>query len=137
MIPLIGKPAIVDAREMSVQDAVNPTPSMRSTVMGWFRAISLVIVRQVTEDHETREISVPFNGQGVIMPLSAKALELKPEGTRTWDWRDVYVSPDLALTTKDAVIIPRAGVQTRFVVMRAWDYSAQGYMRYEIVNAYA
>ncbi len=127
---------IVDANRLSVADAVNPTPNMRSTIMGYFRALALGVIRQKVVDHETVEVVVPLATQGVIVPLSAKALELKPEGSRTWDWRDVYATPDLQLTTKDVIEIPRGGKLTRFVVMRAWDYTGEGFLRYEIVNDY-
>lgn len=133
MIPTLG---IVDAARLSVQDAVMPTPNMRSTILGWFRPLVLAVVRQQTIDFETKEALVQLATRGVIQPMAAKDLQLKPEGTRTWDWRMIHATPDLALTTEDVILIPRGGKTVQFRVMRALDYSGDGFLMYEIVNDY-
>lgn len=124
---------IVDANRLTVDQAINPTPNMRDVLMGWFRKISLVIVRKQQVDFQTQEVEVPHETQGVVQPFTAARLQMKPEGQRSWSWWLVYATPDLVLQTDDAIIY--AGMRLR--IMAKWPFEAHGYVEYHAVLDYA
>lgn len=123
---------IVDAARLTVDQAVNPTPNMRETIYGWFRKLTLARARRVTVDFQSKETLLPFETMGVIQPLEIKRIAIKPEGTRTWDWRMIHATPDLILVTNEVIEIN--GV--RFRVEGQGGYDQFGFVLYEIVNDY-
>lgn len=128
----VVKPAIFNAKSLSVADAVSPVPTMRSTLLGWFRQLELVKVVKKTVGVRTVEVEVPLPALGVWQPLSAEELNLKKEGERSWRWFSITASTDLVLLTDD--IIARSGV--RYRVMGKWDYTDEGFVTYHVINAF-
>ena len=128
---------ILNASRFSIDDAQCAGPNMRSTMLGWMRPLTLGKVTQSTVDHQTMETYTQIRTMGVIQQLSAQQLALKPEGTRTWDWRMIDCTPDVVLTTEDVILLPRAGQVVRYRVMAVGDFTQNGFAHYEIVNDYA
>ena len=129
MIASIGIPS---AANMSVQDAANPLPSMRSTIMGWFRPLILVQVVKTVADFETREVRKELGCLGVIQPFGPRELKIKSEGQRAWNWQLLHTTPDVALRDDEEFTI--RGV--RYRVMSQRNYSDYGYITYELVQDY-
>jgi len=123
---------IVNASTRTVPQSVAPMPVMRSTIMGWFRPLELTKVIKSTVDFQTVEVEVPVPAQGTIQQLSMQSLAIKPEGTRTWDWRQIHATPDLELLTDD--VIKYQGKPYR--VMAKNDYAEQGFVEYHVVSDY-
>lgn len=130
MTALLG---ISNASARTVTDSLSPTPTMGSTLLGWFRPIALARVVKVMEDHELREVERPLVTRGVVQPFSATQLSIKPEGERAWKWWMIHATPDLVLLA-DEVISYRG---TRLRIMRQFPYEANGFVQYEAVEAYA
>jgi len=71
--------------------------------------------------------------QGVIQPLSPKAIALKPEGQRAWTWLQIHCfAGSLNLTTNDRIIYNGS----RYKVMAVLDYSLNNYIEYHVVRDY-
>jgi hypothetical protein len=130
-IPLDVGP-IINANARTIPDSFSTTPSMRSTLSGWFRPITMVLIKKVSKDHQIVEIRREIKTVGVIQPLTGQALEIKPEGERSWAWKELHCLPDLILETDDVVEI--GGKPNR--VMARKDYRDFGYLRYELVEDY-
>jgi hypothetical protein len=124
---------IVDANRLTVDQAVMPTPNMRDVIYGWFRKISLTIVRKTQADFQTQEVEVPHETQGVVQPFTATRLEQKPEGERAWSWWLIHATTDLVLQTDDVIIY--AGMRLR--IMQKWPFDAHGYVEYHAILDYA
>lgn len=124
--------AIVNASVRTVTQAVSPMPTMRSTLLGWFRPLGLNKVVKSVENFRTVEVEVPLPASGLWQPFSMEQLSIRPEGERSWRWFMVHTTIDVVLLTDD--IITRAGVPYR--VMDKGDYTDNGFVEYHIVNAY-
>lgn len=105
------------------------TPQMHGSLQGWFQPllVGIVTIRQ-NDDHEAVESVRTQSASGIIQPLSARALEVKPEGERNWKWVMLHCTRNLQLNNDDVVRI--RGKQYR--VMRNWGYEDYGYLQYEL-----
>lgn len=92
--------------------------------------MTFVLIQKQTVNFQLveRERSVSF--LGVIQPLKARDLMLKPEGERAWTWNKVHADPSLQLKVDDVIKY----LDTRFRVMARTDYKIYGYIRYELVQ---
>ena len=121
------------ASQLDYQDCVATTPSVRETVLGWLRPITVGFVTDMIDDTgQNVPITRQLNTAGCIQPLKSRELEIKPEGERAWGWYCLYATRDLQLKTDDKVIL--RGVTYRVMAKRDWfDY---GYVRYELLQGY-
>ena len=129
MIPVLG---IVNANTRSVQDVYVPVPNMRTTLNNWFQALALGKVIKQQVDHDIQESVVPIATRGMIQPLSAQQLALKPDGQRTWIWQMLHATIDLVLIPDDVVVIKGL----RYRVMSKDDNTQYGYVEYHLVQDY-
>ena len=108
-------------------------PCMRETLTGWEVPLLLIKVTQnvVDGDLVTTEQSIKF--QGVWQPLKDEALELKPEGQRSWEWIWIHAkSSELNLETADKVKFKNK----RYKVMSKKDYGLNGFVEYQLCRDY-
>lgn len=111
----------------------NPTlPSMANTIEGWFERLVIGLVTKTTVNNRTEETQVSIETRGVIQPLAADQLEIKPEGQRSWKWYMLHCQPSLSLATDDTAIIKG----NRYRVMGRFGYDDYGYVQYELVRDY-
>lgn len=132
MINNISSVGIRNASRLTVDEAVMPAPTARSTIYGWFRPIELVQVRKEQIDFETIETLVPLKTLGVVQPLSITRLAIKPEGQRAWKWWQISATPDLELKA-DEVISYRG---TKLRIMGQLPFEANDVVQYEAVEDY-
>ncbi len=105
-------------------------PNMGGALLDWFQSMVFELVSKTTEAFQVLETGEEINFQGVIQPLSARDLALKPEGQRAWTWLMLHASPSLQLNVDE--VVKYLGVQTR--VMARKDYSLYSYIYYELVQ---
>jgi hypothetical protein len=70
--------------------------------------------------------------RGVMQPLSPKRLDIKPEGQRAWTWKTVHAEPALKLNIDDIITYKN----TPYRVMAKSDYTAHGYVYYELAEGF-
>lgn len=102
---------------------------MSATLNGWEVPLTLVKITQdvVDGDLVTSESEIRF--MGVWQPLKDEALELKPEGQRSWEWIQLHVkASQLNLETASKVIFNCK----RYKVMQKKDYGLNGYVEYHL-----
>lgn len=108
-------------------------PQMNTTLTGWEVPLTLVkIVQSVVEgDLQTTETQITF--KGVWQPLKNEALELKPEGQRSWEWIWIHAqSSQLNLETADKVKFNNK----RYKVMEKKDYGLNSFVEYQLCRDY-
>ncbi len=122
---------IINANARKVSD-LSPMPSMRSTIMGWLRPITLTRIIKRVVDFETKETEVRTQTRGMVQPFTATELLIKPEGERSWKWWMIHATPDLVLQT-DEVIVYQG---TKLRIMQQLPYEANGYVQYHAIEDY-
>lgn len=108
-------------------------PQMDTTLQGWQVPLTLIKITQDIVDGElvTTQKSVAF--QGVWQPLRDEALELKPEGQRSWEWIWIHaVASELNLETADKVIFQNK----RYKVIQKKDYGLNSFVEYQLCRDY-
>ena len=108
-------------------------PQMNTTLQWWQVPLTLVKITQnvVDGDLVTTEKQIKF--QGVWQPLKDEALELKPEGQRSWEWIWIHaVASQLNLETADKVIFQNK----RYKVVQKKDYGLNSFVEYQLVRDY-
>lgn len=108
-------------------------PQMSSTLVGWEVPLVIIKITQNVIDGDLVTSEQTFNFRGVWQPLKDEALELKPEGQRSWEWIWVHArTSELNLETADKVIFQNK----RYKVMTKKDYGLNGYVEYHLCRDY-
>lgn len=70
-------------------------PSMGDEFSDW--ETSSIFKRKVTtiEDYEAKEESTDEEFSGILYPMSAQKIKMKPEGERAWKWMEIISSETL------------------------------------------
>lgn len=108
-------------------------PQMDTTLTGWEVPLTLVKITQsvVEGDLVTTEKRIRF--RGVWQPLKDEALELKPEGQRSWEWIWIHAkASELNLETADKVLF----LGRRYKVMQKKDYGLNSFVEYQLCRDY-
>lgn len=105
-------------------------PNMGDALLGLFQPLELAKVETRIENAVAVEVIRPLPAQGVVQPMSARQLALKPEGERTWKWKLIHCAPGLVLAPNDVIQYKAE----RYRVNGQWDFSEYGYLLYEVVN---
>jgi hypothetical protein len=129
MIPSLG---ISNACDRPLDEQYRAGPDVRTTLQGRFRVLDLAKIQKTIVDHVVQEEQIPISTSGVIYPLAATKLVLKPEGQRSWEWKELWATSDLVLKTDDRIIY--RGVKYR--IMSQIDWSDNGAVGYELVKDY-
>lgn len=108
-------------------------PQMANTLNGWEVPLLLIKVTQNVVDGDLVTTEQSINFQGVWQPLKDEALELKPEGQRSWEWIWIHAkSSELNLETADKVKFKNK----RYKVMSKKDYGLNGFVEYQLCRDY-
>lgn len=108
-------------------------PQMNNTLSGWEVPLTLIkVIQDVVEgDLVTTELKINF--KGVWQPLKDEALELKPEGQRSWEWVWIHArASELNLETGDKVIFNNK----RYKVTSKKDYTLNAFVEYQLCRDY-
>lgn len=108
-------------------------PQLTTAVLAWSDKIMVGLVCKSQEDYKTVESILTKVYSGVLQSLQMTQLHILPEGQRGWKWYQLHSEPSLQLEVDDIVILDEG---YRYRVMARKDYSAYGYMEYELVRGY-
>lgn len=112
---------------------VNMMPQMGLAFSGWMKSVTLLKVTQTVSLGDVENSLEEICFLGVIQPLGAKSIALKPEGQRAWQWLQIHcVSSDLDLNVNDRIQF--CGVN--YKIMAKNDYSLNNYIEYHAVKDY-
>lgn len=110
----------------------NDLPDLSAAVQAFFQKIKLEVVRKRNDDGYLKEKKHCIITQGVRVTFTARQLEMKPEGERTWKWSKLYTLPYPKLKLDDIVEI--RGIKYR--VMLLTDQAEYGYVEYDLKEDY-
>lgn len=130
MIQSIGIPS---ANRLPVSVAASALPSLRTTLVGWFRPIVLGRVTSNIVEGEIQRVVREQRCRGMVQPFGPRELKLKSEGERKWNWQMLHTDPSVSLRDGEEFTIHNI----RYRVMSQKNYSEYGYVMYELVQDYA
>jgi hypothetical protein len=107
-------------------------PKLSTAIGPWAQTFNFDVITKRQENYQTVERKSTRTFKGVVAPLSARQLELKPEGQRAWRWQEVHCKTDLELRIDDEVIFKCV----RYRVMAVHDFADYGFRRYELAEAF-
>jgi hypothetical protein len=108
-------------------------PQIQAAFTSWMFPITLQIRKEVIVDGLVTYTTTENTFQGVIQPLNASYLMLKPEGQRVWQWVQIHIiDHDPRLDVNDEVIYN--GV--KYKIMAQNDWHLNGYLEYHAVVEY-
>jgi hypothetical protein len=107
-------------------------PKLNTAIGPWAQTFTFEILTKKQVNYQTVETRFKRTVKGVVAPLSARQLELKPEGQRAWRWQEVHCKAGLELKIDDEVIYKCV----RYRVMAVQDFSDYGFVRYELAEAF-
>ena len=123
---------IIGAGARDIRESALTYPNMRGALIGLFRPIELTVVTTTIVDGLSKEVNRSINSAGLLQPMKARAIMLKPEGQRAFRWFTLHVGREIDLKPNDVVI--RKGVPYR--VMGKWPWEDAGFLKYELVEDY-
>lgn len=97
---------------------------------GWMRTITMKRVAQTVVDGLVKQTEYDFTFRGTMQPLSPRAIALKPEGQRAWEWIQLHVFDGKILCDNDRV----SYFGRLYKVMATLDYSQSNYIEYHLVR---
>ena len=109
-----------------------PIPKIQVALNGWESASTLTKITSSIVDYEKVDVTEDINFQGVVQPLSAEALRIKPLETRSWEWLMIHTKANIEIFTGD--LISYNGKS--YKVMFENNYSLNGYYEYHLVKNY-
>ena len=108
-------------------------PQMDTTLTGWEVPLVIIQITQDVIDGELITSRKQINFKGVWQPLRDEALELKPEGQRSWEWIWIHArATELNLETADKVLFKGK----YYKVIQKKDYGLNSFVEYELCRDY-
>ena len=107
-------------------------PSMPDNSQAVMRLLSPLIFEklQVTNVNGlAQKVPIYIKTLASIQPLSARALAVKPEGQRNWQWLQLHTGTNVDLKNNDRIKIKG----TLYKVMAKYDYSRNGFFEFHVV----
>lgn len=123
---------IFNAKDLPLSANPGTLPNMSGTLTDWFQKITFTVITKQNIGFRIIETEEESEFMGVIQPLSAEKLQIKPEGQRSWKWWVCHALPSLVLSTDDIIVIRGQ----RFRVMGKSGFQDYGFCRYELVEDY-
>lgn len=121
---------IKQGKDTPINVQTGTVPNLSGGLKDWFQPMEFGIVTKVVSGFQVTETMEVIQFRGVIQPLSAQRLFLKPEGQRAWTWLLLHAEVELKLEVDQ--VVTYLGVQTR--IMARKDYTIYGYVEYELVQ---
>ena len=121
---------IPQGRNRSIFSPAGTVPDVSGALTDSFQKIVFEQVTKTVSGFQVVENTAPIVFHGLIQPLNAQRLLLKPEGQRAWTWLRMYAQPVLSLKVDDVAIWN--GKHTR--VMAREDYAQYGYILNELAQ---
>lgn len=110
---------------------VTSLPQMVSAFSGWEQNITFIRITQNNVDGDIIDVDQSFSLMATVQPLQPEAIQLKPEGQRSFEWLQIHArrgSP--VLVTNDR--FEYNGV--RFKIMADNNYNSYNYCEYHAIR---
>lgn len=108
-------------------------PQISAAFNGWMQLVRLMKHKETVTDGQVFINEQVISFYGVIQPLGARALELKPEGQRSWQWLQIHSK------SRATNLIPGDKIGYNgdlYKVMERYDYDLNGFVEFHCVRDY-
>lgn len=110
---------------------ISGMPQMGAAFAGWTSRITLSKITEVIKDGLVSSVSEEICFNGVIQPLSAEKILLKPEGQRSFQWLQIHCfATKNNLATNDRIVYNGR----KFKIMAEYDYSLDNFIEYHAIQ---
>lgn len=116
----------------SIRDTSNPMPNVSNSLRGWFKPIIIGIMTTVIQDGTPIPKIEEIATSGILQPGDPEKLDIKAEGSRSWNNYTLHVLPGLNLNTFDVIKIN----DTVYTIMNSTDYADYGYTIFSLLEGY-
>lgn len=123
---------VSNANTVKLDEQPGTLPNLQGGVLNYFRQLTFTTIKKTVVNFQLVEVPVSFNFMGMVQPMGAQKLMMKPEGQRHWVWNTIHAFPSLELTTDEIITISCVNYR----VMQKFDYSTYGYVEYHVVQDY-
>lgn len=123
---------IGNGKDIPLNQRTGTFPDVGDAMLDWFQPMVFGVVVKTVVNAQVVEDMTEVSFQGVWQPLSARRLQMKPEGQQAWSWFWLHADPSLNLEVDN--IIRYTGTQYRVAAKK--DYRLNGYVEYELVQDY-
>lgn len=113
--------------------ALSNMPQLSAPFSSWTKTISLTKRTETITNGLVGYTEEVLVFRGIIQPLSAEEIALKPDAQRSWKWLQIHCqNGSLSLTTNDQILYG----DVLYKVMAVKDYSLNGYLEFHCVSEY-
>lgn len=105
-------------------------PNMSATLTQWFQKMTFSRLVKTIVNFENVETKQSFSAMGVIQPMSAQQIAMKPEGQTSWMWYTIHADPSLILMPGEIITY----LTTDYRVMGRTNFEIYGYLQYDVVQ---
>ncbi len=143
VMPLIPGP-LSNAKDLSLPDNTSGQPQIGQALLDWFRPMVIGVVTQTPQDGgdsaeierldgTVKEVVREIRTSGCLNLGKGAKLDIQPGGNRAWQNAMLWTTPEFNQPANTLIIV--AGV--RYRVFKPYDYSANGFVQYELTQDYA
>lgn len=137
--PFIPGP-IASAGNIPLSESSSGQPVMAEAILDWFRPITIGVVTAAPQgsadpamDGVVKETIRSVRTSGCYQAGKGEKLDIQAGGERSWQTGILHCTPDFNVSTDTILIV--AGTRFRIVVKA--DRTANGFVRYELIEDYA
>lgn len=105
-------------------------PNVESGITSWFQQITFITLVTSVVNYQAQQIETEVSFLGVMQPLEAEKLQIKPEVMRSYIWHQLHCETSLELQTNEIVEYE----SVKYQVMAKYDYSKYGYYEYHLIE---
>lgn len=114
-----------------LSDIFGGLPNLTIALNGWELPIEANFITQENKDGVITDISNTKRIKGVIQPMSAETVQIKPEGQRAWAWYIVHVRPQYDRLRVEQKITIKNEI---YKIMEVKNFLPYGYMEYHVIK---
>jgi len=108
---------------------------MNSAVMAWAKSTRVFVAGKRIQDYKTYETYYEHVMKIFRVP-SGQALEMKPEGQRSWNRETLYTDNKFILDVDDIIYFEDTDSE-KFRITNKTDWTQFGFVQYDIVSDYS
>lgn len=108
-------------------------PNLTNALRGWEVPIIADYIKQEEINGDIVNISEQKRIRGVLQPLKAQEVNLKPEGQRAWSWYELHISPEFKELQVEQYVHINGN---KYKIMAVKNYDMYGYLEYHCVRGY-
>lgn len=109
-------------------------PNLSEALSGLSQTMNIFKVKKTMEvTGEIFETLSAINFEGIIQPMKAFAISLKPEGQRSWRWYTMHSPIGLPLVLDDVLYY----ADTKYRVAEVLEFNQYGYFEYHLVQDFS